>query len=294
MPHSELSYSQSNPKSAVSVDTRAPVITLPNDSILEATGPNGKETTYKVVARDVVDGIVSVMCTPPSGSLFQIGNTKVLCEASDKKGNMASGSFRVIIQDTTPPDTAIDASRVGWFGKINSTASTTSDEINFKISGIDSVGIDHFECRMDSGKWNYAQNNGIGKTECQYSHIPAGIHVFQSRSIDKSGNFDGSPVVFTWTVLSVKEGIQNLATMIGTANMTDTEKSDASVPLYQSKLLTKKADSGNLNICYDIDAFLNGVNSLFLKNKLNEYQKHQLTVMSLSIKDRLGCVSIGR
>jgi hypothetical protein len=293
--YAEISYSQSSSKPASEVDTIPPVITVPNDPVFEATGPDGKVITYKVVATDAVDGIVSVTCTPPSAYRFQIGDIKVLCKALDKKGNMASASFTVKIQDTTPPDSAIDDSRVGWFGKINPTNFTTSNEINFKISGTDVVGIGHFECRLDDGKWIRLQNDGSGKNECQYLHISTGIHVFQARSIDKFGNLDGSPAVFTWIILPVKEGIQNLAKMIGTANMTDKEKSDANIPLYEAlELLTKKTDGGNLHICYTTDSFLNEVSSLFLKNKLNEYQKNQLTVLVLSIKDRLGCVSIGR
>ncbi|MGB8153528.1 MAG: HYR domain-containing protein [Nitrososphaeraceae archaeon] len=293
--HAELSYSQAISKPASEVDTIPPVITVPNDLVFEATGPDGKVITYKVVATDAIDGIVNVTCTPPFASLFQIGNIKVLCKALDKNGNMASASFMVKVQDTTPPDSAIDDSRVGWFGKINPTNSTISNEINFKISGTDAVGIDHFECRLDDGKWISFQNDGSGKIECQYLRISTGTHVFQARSIDKFGNLDGSPAVFTWIVLPVKEGIQNLAKMADIANMTEKEKSDANIPLYQAlELITKKTNAGNLQICYNTDSFLNEVSSLFLKNKLNEYQKNQLTVLVLSIKDRLGCVTIGR
>ena len=293
--HAELSYSQATSKPTSEVDTIPPVITVPNDPVFEATGPDGKVITYKVVATDAIDGIVNVTCTPPFASLFQIGNIKVLCKALDKNGNMASASFTVKVQDTTPPDSAIDDSRVGWFGKINPTNSTTSNEINFKISGSDAVGIDHFECRLDDGKWISFQNDGSGKNECQYLRISTGTHVFQARSIDKFGNLDGSPAVFTWIVLPVKEGIQNLAKMTGTPNMTQKQKSDANIPLYQAlELITKKTNAGNLQICYNTDSFLNEVSSLFLKNKLNESQKNQLNVLALSIKDRLGCVSIGR
>lgn len=293
--YAELSYSQSSSKPASELDTIPPLITVPNDPVFEATAPDGKVITNKVVATDAVDGIVNVTCTPPSASRFQIGNIKVVCKALDKKGNMASASFTVKIQDTTPPDSAIDDSRVGWFGKINPTNSTTSNEINFKISGTDAVGIDHFECRLDDGKWIRLQNDSSVKNECQYLRISTGIHVFQARSIDKFGNLDGSPAVFTWIILPVKEGIQNLAKLTDTASMTGKEKSDANIPLYHAlELLTKKPDGVNLHICYNTDSFLNEVTSLFLKNKLNEYQKNQLTVLVLSIKDRLGCVSIGR
>jgi len=293
--HAELSYAQSNSKPASEVDTIPPVITVPNDLVFEATGPDGIVITYKIVATDAVDGIVNVTCTPPAASRFQIGNVKVSCKAFDKKGNVASASFTVKVQDTTPPDSTIDDSRVGWFGKINSTNSTTSNEINFKISGTDAIGIDHFECRLDDGKWIRLQNDGSGKNDCQYLRISTGTHAFQARSIDKFGNLDGSPAVFTWIVLPVKEGIQNLAKMTGTLNMTQKQKSDANIPLYQAlELITKKTNAGNLQICYNTDSFLNEVSSLFLKNKLNEYQKNQLTVLVLSIKDRLGCVSFGR
>ena len=293
--HAELSYAQSNSKPASEVETIPPVITVPNDLVFEASGPDGIVITYKIVATDAVDGIVNVTCTPPAASRFQIGNVKVFCKAFDKKGNMASASFTVKVQDTTPPDSTIDDSRVGWFGKINSTNSTTSNEINFKISGTDAIGIDHFECRLDDGKWIRLHDDGSGKNECQYLSVSTGTHIFQTRSIDKFGNFDGSPAVFTWIVLPVKEGIQNLAKMADIANMTEIEKTNPNIPLYQAlDLLTKKTDGGNLHICYSTDSFLNEVSSLFLKNKLNDYQKNQLTVLLLSIKDRLGCLSVGR
>jgi hypothetical protein len=39
----------------------------------------------------------TVICSPPSGSSFPIGRTNVLCTASDPLGNVATGSFAVLV-----------------------------------------------------------------------------------------------------------------------------------------------------------------------------------------------------
>ncbi len=58
-------------------DNIPPVIAVPNNATLEASNPNGKTITYKVVAADQVDGTINVTCDTLSGSIFPIGNTRV-------------------------------------------------------------------------------------------------------------------------------------------------------------------------------------------------------------------------
>ena len=286
----ELSYSQSTSIPPITNDKIPPVIAVPNDSTLEATNSSGRIVTFNVVARDQVDGIVGTTCTPASGSIFPIGNTKVLCEGTDKHGNKAVKSFQVKIQDSTPPDTFIIDSKVAWTGKINSTSSTASDEINIEISGSDSVGLDYYECKIDSGKWVRVQNQAIGQILCGYSHLPDGIHIFQSRATDKFGNIDNSPAVFTWTVVSLKEGIQDMIKLISESDLTEKGKANFNLPLFESqKLLPLSTYDRKLDICFNMDSFLNNINSFFLKDSLSESDKNQLISSILSIKDRLMC-----
>jgi hypothetical protein len=83
-----------------------PVITTPGNITANATGLNGAVVTYLASASDVVDGAVPVTCVPPSGSLFPIGTTTVVCTAIDKAGNKATASFTVTINGnvtSTPP-----------------------------------------------------------------------------------------------------------------------------------------------------------------------------------------------
>jgi HYR domain-containing protein len=57
-----------------------------------------KRVTYKVTARDAVDGVVAVPCSPRSGSFFKRGRTAVRCRASDKSANTASARFVITLR----------------------------------------------------------------------------------------------------------------------------------------------------------------------------------------------------
>lgn len=71
-------------------DTTAPVLTLPGD-----IDSNTSVVTFTASAVDNLDGPVSVVCTPPSGSTFNPGLTTVHCSAVDSHDNVASGTFTV-------------------------------------------------------------------------------------------------------------------------------------------------------------------------------------------------------
>jgi hypothetical protein len=236
-----------------------------------------------------VDGTINATCDALSGSIFPIGNSRVVCEATDKSGNKGSASFQMTIQDSTPPETMIVGSRAGWVGNINSSSATMSDQVDFEITGSDLVGVEDYECKIDSGKWNPIQHLDTGRSVCQYSQLPVGIHIFQSRAIDKYGNVDNSPSSFNWTVTSLEEGIQEMMNLIS-ANLTEAEKEDFNLPLIRSQVLLTNINDGNkLGVCYNMDSFLNEINNLSLNDIMNKSQENQLIISALSIKDRLAC-----
>ena len=56
-------------------------------------GVAGAKVSYSVIAGDIRDGAVTATSTPPSGSRFPLGTTKVTCTATDAAGGRsASGS----------------------------------------------------------------------------------------------------------------------------------------------------------------------------------------------------------
>ena len=85
-------------------DTAAPIVTVPDDRAVEATGPAGAAVTYIATATDDIDGSITPTCTPLSGSTFGLGHTAVTCTATDSDGHTGSASFVVTVADTTPPD----------------------------------------------------------------------------------------------------------------------------------------------------------------------------------------------
>jgi hypothetical protein len=84
------------------VDTTAPALSLPGNITRDATGPAGAVVTYGTSALDLVDGAVSVTCTPASGSTFPLGVTTVQCSSADSRSNTSHGSFTITVVRTPP------------------------------------------------------------------------------------------------------------------------------------------------------------------------------------------------
>jgi hypothetical protein len=113
------------------VDTTAPDLTLPADQSLEATGPGGAAATFVASASDMVDGSLAVSCDANSGDTFPLGTTTVNCLVSDDAGNTASGSFVIIVEDTTAPsltlpsDQTFEGNTTGGYNGAYSGATAT-------------------------------------------------------------------------------------------------------------------------------------------------------------------------
>ncbi len=89
-------------------DVTAPVISgVPSDIVVEQVGNAAATVSYtNPTANDDVDGSISVLCSPSSGSSFSYGLTAVLCNATDLSSNVANASFNVTVQDTGAPTAA--------------------------------------------------------------------------------------------------------------------------------------------------------------------------------------------
>lgn len=80
-------------------------ITCPSDITVAATDWNGSIVSYPPPVTSGGVPPITVICTPPSGSLFPIGVTPVLCEAEDVVGQTDSCSFNVNVVKVTEFDT---------------------------------------------------------------------------------------------------------------------------------------------------------------------------------------------
>lgn len=117
------------------VDADAPLLTLPSTVTLEATAPDGaKAGSYAVAADDIVQGIKDVTCTPLATTYLPIGTNTVTCSAQDSHDNVRTGSFTVLVEDTTPPaltvPTTITREATGHSGAQVSFSPTAQDIVD--------------------------------------------------------------------------------------------------------------------------------------------------------------------
>ena len=84
--------------------TPPPVLTVPDDMIVEATSAAGAVVTFTATATE--GGVVS--CTPPSGSTFPLGTTTVTCTATNA-GGTDTEIFNITVIDSTPPTVTVTA-----------------------------------------------------------------------------------------------------------------------------------------------------------------------------------------
>lgn len=90
---------------SVYTNANSPTIACPNPISAIACTTNGTAVVFPApVAHDDHGVPLTVTCTPPSGSVFPLGTTTVLCRAADACGNATSCSFALkVVHDYTPP-----------------------------------------------------------------------------------------------------------------------------------------------------------------------------------------------
>jgi hypothetical protein len=128
-------------------DVTKPIVTVPANKTVEATGANGATVNYAAVtAEDDVDGAIDATCSKASGTVFPIGTTKVTCSAKDAAGNIGDSFFTVTVQDTTAPAVNVPANitkeATGPAGATASFSASASDAVDGSVATT---------CEPDSG-----------------------------------------------------------------------------------------------------------------------------------------------
>jgi len=94
--------STSRPQTIEVVDTTLPVISCPSDQTAECIDGVATVTFPDPFASDDC-ALASLACVPPSGSVFDLGDTTVTCTATDTSDNSSECTLNVAVVDTTPP-----------------------------------------------------------------------------------------------------------------------------------------------------------------------------------------------
>ena len=193
------------------VDTTPPSLTLPADITVDADANCSAVVNYTATATDLVDGSVSVTCTPPSGSTFTLGTTTVNCSATDAHNNTATGSFHVTVQDVTPPT----------IQSVTATPSNIWPDNHVLVNvGIDVVAVDNCDTAPVNRIISVTSNqliNGPGDGNSNPDYIITGDLTLQLRA-ERTANQDRT---YTITVTSTDaSGNTSTATVTVTVSQT--------------------------------------------------------------------------
>jgi lysophospholipase L1-like esterase len=104
--------SPSAPTPAPAPVAEAPEITCPEPITASAVTSAGTAVTYALPESRKGQGVVSVACTPPSGSAFSVGVTQAECVATDSLSRTGSCTFSVTVAG--PP--RLSRTRIMAFG----------------------------------------------------------------------------------------------------------------------------------------------------------------------------------
>jgi uncharacterized protein YjiK len=126
-------------------DTSPPVVHVPADITVEATGVMTPVDFGPVTATDTVDGELPAACSPPSPGPFPVGTTHVDCFTVDAHGNRGSAPFNVTVTDTTAPVVTVP-------GNITTNATSPAGTVvTFHAGASDAVGVTSLACVPPSG-----------------------------------------------------------------------------------------------------------------------------------------------
>jgi hypothetical protein len=183
-------------------DTTPPVVMVPADMTLEATSSSGATGTFVASARDAVDGVTIVTCTPATATTFAFGTTPVTCTSTDVHGNIGLATFTVTVRDTTPPAIASVAPSIAslWPPNRNMVAETISVSDTdagdaapvCKISGVTSN-----EPVSAAGDWVVNGNLTLNLRADRLGNGTGRIYTIAVECTDKSGNTSAKTTIVT-------------------------------------------------------------------------------------------------
>lgn len=156
---------------SVTVTNTGPTVSVPGQQIVEASDALGSTVNFvpAPTASDPEEGPLVPSCSHPSGSRFPIGTTSVTCTATDGEGASATGSFDVLVRDTTPPVVTPPLDAVVVTDTLLSSTDARIAQFVAVASAADLVGVVLFQSNMPP-------------------LLPLGVHTITFTAVDAAGN----------------------------------------------------------------------------------------------------------
>jgi hypothetical protein len=181
-------------------DTTPPTLSLPASFTVVALSEEGATVEYSADAVDLVDPMPLLECSPPSSRVFAVGATVVACEASDRFGNVAVGSFTVtVVLDIVGP-------KVVSVSLNDGAAQTATREITLRFSatdpepgsGVAEYLVNEYIPDLALGIWTIVRSSSWQPTSGETTRSwtltdDAGAHYVQILARDRAGNISPQP-----------------------------------------------------------------------------------------------------
>ena len=182
-------------RSVIVRDIAAPTLSLPADIAVEATGPGGAVVTYSVSASDNTGISPEVLCSRASGDPFSLGTTTVTCTATDASGNSTTGSFNVLVQDTSAPSITapadVTAEATGQLTSVVIGTATATDVVDTDVT-ITNDAPATFPVGTTVVTWTATDDSGNSVTQTQNVTVTPTITV-SDITISSTENFGRTP-----------------------------------------------------------------------------------------------------
>ncbi len=238
-------------------DTKPPVVNVPADVTVEATGVLTPVPFGPVTATDAVDGVTTATCSPASPGPFPIGTTHVDCFTIDSHGNRGSAPFNITVKDTTAPAVTVP-------GNVTRDATSPAGAVvSFTAGATDAVGVTGFACVPPSG-----------------STFPIGTTTVTCAAADAAGNIGHGS--FTVHVKGASEQLADL--LLAVTGVGPGKSLEAKVTEIQGKVAARTGAAA----CGSLGAFVNEVNAQTGK-KIGAAQAASLVGQARNIMATLGC-----
>jgi N-acetylneuraminic acid mutarotase len=178
-------------------DTEPPQIACPANIItLNAPALCSAVVNYPLPAATDNCAGVSIACIPPSGSVFPLGTTQVLCSAADASGNSASCGFTVTVENPAPT--------LSINGPSSGSVFPVDTPVNFTGAFTDNAGDVHTaQWMFDSINQPANVNEATGEVIATYSFTTPGVYLVTLTLSDQCGNSATANTVNNLTALVV-------------------------------------------------------------------------------------------
>jgi len=193
-------------------------------------------------------------------------------------------------QPPLPPNTAIISALDGNGAPVQNGGSTVSTSITFQATATQgSNPIAGFECSLDASSFSTCGSNTNPST-VSYDNLAAGQqHIFKVRAVDTTENKDPTPAIFSWTILTPQQAVQNIINTIDNMHLSKGITTSLEAPL--NAALSQLNRNNHAAACNTLNAFLHQVNAKGDNGQLTSQQAADLRQQAITIESSLGCSS---